>query len=250
MFKDKKVRQAISYAIDKQEIIDGVLLGLGRIATGPYKPDTWQCNPNVKKYPYDQKKAKALLAEAGWTDSNGDGILEKDGKNFQFTILTNQGNDVRQKCAEIIQRRLKESGIDVKIRIVEWATFVKQFINKREFEAVILGWSISQDPDLYDIWHSSKTKPDELNFISYRNKEVDELLEKGRRTFKQEERKRSYDRIQEILAEEQPYTFLFVPDALPIIHARFRGIEPAPAGINYNFIKWYVPKDEQKYIVP
>jgi len=250
MFMDKRVRQAISYAIDKQELIDGVLLGTGSIATGPYKPDTWQYNPNVNKYDYDPNKAKALLSEAGWKDINGDGILEKGGKNFQFTILTNQGNDVRQKCAEIIQRRLKETGIDVKIRIVEWATFIKEFINKRTFEAVILGWTIPQDPDLYDIWHSSKTKPDELNFITYKNTEVDELLEKGRRTFKQEERKRSYDRIQEILSEEQPYTFLFVPDALPIIHARFRGIEPAPAGINYNFIKWYVPKDEQKYIVP
>jgi peptide/nickel transport system substrate-binding protein len=250
LFKDKRVRQAITYAIDRQEIIDGVLLGLGKIATGPYKPETWQYNPAVKNYPYDVKKAKAFLAEAGWKDTNGDGIVEKDGKDFQFTILTNQGNDVREKCAEIIQRRLKEAGIDVKIRIVEWATFIKEFINKRTYEAVILGWTIPQDPDLYDIWHSSKTKPDELNFISYKNAEVDELLEKGRRTFNQEERRRCYYRIQEILAEDQPYTFLFVPDALPIIHARFRGIEPAPAGINYNFIKWYVPKDEQKYILP
>jgi peptide/nickel transport system substrate-binding protein len=249
LFKDKKVRQAISYAINRQEIIDGVLLGLGEIANGPYKPGTWQHNPKAKSYPYDPEKARTLLAEAGWKDTNGDGVLEKDGKVFQFTILTNPGNDVRAKCAEIIQRRLKEVGIDVKIRIVEWATFIKEFINKRTFEAVILGWTISQDPDSYDIWHSSKTKPDELNFISYKNAEVDELLEKGRATFNQAERKQYYYRFQEILAEEQPYAFLFVPDALPIINSRFRGIEPAPAGINYNFIKWYVPKDEQKYMV-
>jgi len=247
LFRDKRIRQAISCAIDRQEIIDGVLLGLGRIATGPYKPETWQYNPNVRNYPYDPAKARALLAEAGWRDSNGDGILEKDGKIFQFTILTNQGNDVRSKSAEIIQRRLKEAGVDVKIRIVEWATFIKEFINNRKFEAVILGWTIPQDPDLYDIWHSGKTKPDELNFITYQNAEVDALLEKGRGTFNQDERKRCYDRIQEILAEEQPYAFLFVPEALPIIHARFRGILPAPAGINYNFNKWYVPTDEQKY---
>jgi peptide/nickel transport system substrate-binding protein len=105
------------------------------------------------------------------------------------------------------------------------------------------------DPDIYDVWHSSKTRPDELNFISYKNTEVDLLIEKGRSTFAQKERKKCYDRIQEILAEEQPYTFLFVPDALPIIHARFHGIDPAPAGINYNFIKWYVPKGEQKFIM-
>jgi len=138
--------------------------------------------------------------------------------------------------------------ISVKIRIIEWASFINQFINQRRFEAVILGWTIPQDPDLYDIWHSLKTKPEELNFISYRNTEVDTLLEKARHTFDFNERKRCYFRIQEILAEEQPYTFLFVPDALPIISSRFCGIEPAPIGIDYNFIKWYVPKSEQKYV--
>jgi peptide/nickel transport system substrate-binding protein len=91
--------------------------------------------------------------------------------------------------------------------------------------------------------------PQELNFISYKNEEVDTLIERGRSTFNQKERKKYYDRIQEILAEEQPYLFLYVPDALPIIHARFRGVEPAPLGIGHNFIKWYVPKEEQKLVM-
>jgi peptide/nickel transport system substrate-binding protein len=105
------------------------------------------------------------------------------------------------------------------------------------------------EPDLYDVWHSSKTGPEELNFISYKNAEVDALIEKGRETFDQSVRKRYYDRIQEILAEEQPYLFLYVPDALPIVHARFRGVEVAPLGIGHNFIKWYVPKAEQKLVM-
>jgi peptide/nickel transport system substrate-binding protein len=246
-FKDKRVRQAISYAINKQEIIDGVLLGLGEIATGPYKPGTWAYNPDVKRYNYNPEKARELLKEAGWEDRNGDGILDKDGVPFKFTILTNQGNDARRKTAEIIQKRLKEIGIDVKIRLIEWSTFINEFIDKRKFEAVILGWTIGQDPDVYDIWHSSKTGYKELNFISFRNKRVDELLEKARRTFNIEERKKYYFEFQEILAEEQPYTFLYVPDALPVVSSRFRGIKPAPAGISYNFIKWYVPKREQRY---
>lgn len=246
-FKDKRVRQAFSYAINKEEIIQGVMLGLGKIATGPFKPGTWAYNPNVKTYPYDPEKAKALLAEAGWNDTNGDGIVEKNGRSFEFEIITNQGNEVRAKCAEIIQRRLADIGVKAKIRIIEWAAFVNDFINKRRFDTTILGWTVTLDPDLYDVWHSSKTKPGELNFVSYKNEEVDELLEKGRSTFDQEARKQYYYRIQEILAEEQPYTFLYVPDSLPIISARFRGIEPAPLGIGYNFIKWYVPKDEQRY---
>ncbi len=249
LFADKRVRQAISYAINKEEIINGVLLGLGKPATGPFKPGTWVYNGNVKIYKFNPQKAKELLQEAGWKDRNGDGVLEKDGKPFVFELVLSQGNETRQKCAEIIQRQLAEVGISVKIRILEWAAFINDFINKRRFDTVILGWTIPPDPDAYDVWHSSKTAPEELNFISYKNTEVDELLEKGRSTFNQNERKKYYDRFQEILAEDQPYTFLFVPDELVIINKRFHGIEPAPIGLEYNFIKWFVPKDEQRFVM-
>jgi len=247
LFQDIRVRQAIAHAIDKQELIDGVLLGLGRAATGPYKPDTWVYNPNVKNYPFDPAAARTLLEAAGWHDGDGDGVRERNGQRLAFTIVTNQGNDLRAKTAEIVQRRLQEVGIDVQIRVVEWATFLKEFIFPGNFDATILGWTGGPEPDQYNIWHSSKTGARELNFIHYRNAEVDELLERGRRTFDQTERKRIYDRFQEILAEEQPYTFLYVPEALPVVARRFRGIEPAPAGISHNFIKWYVPEAEQKY---
>ncbi len=250
LFKDKRVRQAISYAIDKEEIIRGVLLGYGVAATGPYKPDAWFYNPNVRRYPYDPQRARELLREAGWVDRNHDGWLDKDGRTFTFTVITNQGNALRDRTAQIIQYRLKQVGIQMKIRTLEWTAFINDFIDKRRFEAVILGWTLGQDPDIYDIWHSSKTGEKQLNFIGYKNPEVDRLLVQGRRTFDREKRKRIYWRIQEILAEDQPYTFLYVPMSLPVIHKRFRGIHPAPAGISYNFIRWWVPKNEQKYIMP
>jgi len=247
-FKDIRVRQAINYAINKEEIVKGVLMGLGRVSTGPFIPESWAYNKNVKPAGYDPRKAMALLKESGWLDQDKDGILEKDGIKFSFTIITNQGNEERRMTAEIIQRRLKEIGIEVKIKIIEWSSFVSEFIDKRRFEAVLLGWGLSLDPDMYDIWHSSKTKEGEFNFAGYSNEEVDRLLLAGRRTFDQEERRRIYQRIHEILYEDQPYLFLYVPDALPILHSRFKGIEVAPSGIGYNFIKWYVPKSEQRYI--
>jgi peptide/nickel transport system substrate-binding protein len=247
-FADRRVRQALTHAINKKEIVDGVMLGLGQEATGPYKPGTWFSNPNVPRFDYNPEKAKQLLAEAGW-QANAQGILEKNGQPFEFTILTNQGNDLRVRTAEIMQRRLRDIGIQVKIRTVEWAAFIKEFIDKGRFEAVLLGWTTGQDPDAYDIWNSTKTKPGELNFIHYHNPEVDRLLEEGRHTFDREKRRQAYFRFQEILAQDQPYTFLFVPDALPTVHKRFHGIKPAPAGINYNFPKWYVPKGEQKYSI-
>jgi peptide/nickel transport system substrate-binding protein len=246
-FQDKRVRQAMAYAINKQEIIEGVLLGLGQPAVGPYKPGTWWYKADVKTYPFDAERAKALLAEVGWKDTNSEGILEKNGKPFSFTIRTNQGNLVRQQTAEIIQRRLRAVGIDVKIHIVEWAAFINQFIRKKDFEAIILGWGLGLDPDQYDIWHSSKTGPDELNHISYKNPRVDVLLEAGRRTFDEAKRKAIYGEFQDIMAEEQPVVFLYVPDALPVVASRVRGIEPAPAGISYNFTKWYVPANLQRY---
>ena len=246
-FKDKRVRQAIAYAVDKSEIVDVVLFGLGSPATGPYVPNTWPYNPHVKHYEYNPEKAKELLREAGWEDTRGDGVLMKDGQPFAFTILTNMGNTLRKNTATIIQWRLAKVGIKVEIKALEWSTFVNEFIDKKRFQAVILGWSIGLDPDQYDIWHSSKTKPKEFNFISYSNPEVDELLEKGRRTFNIEERKKAYFRIQEILAEEVPYIFLYVPDATPIVHARFKGIKPSPIGISYNLPKWYVPKQIQRH---
>ena len=247
LFQDKRVRQAISHAVDKKEVVEGVLFGLGQVATGPYKPGSWPHNPNVRKYSYNPDRARKLLAEAGWKDRDGDGFLDRNGKRFSFTIVTNQGNDQRIKAGEIIQRRLREVGIEVKLRVIEWASFLKEFINPGNFDATILGWTVPADPDAYNVWHSSKTKLGELNFIKFSNSEVDELLEKGRRTLDQKKRKVIYERFQEILAEEQPYTFLYVPDSLPVVAARFREVEAAPAGIMYNFNEWYVPEREQKY---
>ncbi len=246
-FKDKRVRQAIAHAIDKSEIVDVVLFGLGSPATGPYVPNTWPYNPNVKKYEYDIDKAKKLLKDAGWKDTDGDGIIDKDGKPFIFTIHTNSGNSLRMNTATIIKWRLEKIGIKVNIWTVEWSTFINEYIDKRRFQAVILGWSIGLDPDQYDIWHSSKTKEKEFNFVSYNNPEVDALLEKGRRTFNIEERKKAYYKIQEILADELPYIFLYVPDGIPIVHSRFKGIKPSPIGISYNLHKWYVPEKLQRH---
>lgn len=248
LFGDKRIRQAITAAVNKDELIQGVLFGMGQKAHGPIIPGRWAYNPDVKDIEYDPQRASALLAQAGWREKNGDGILVRDGKPFTFTILTNQGNQQRLMTAQIIQQRLGLVGIDVKIRIVEWAAFLKEFVNKGNFEVVLLAWSISQDPDMYDIWHSSKNKPGELNFIGYNNPEVDRLLIEGRSTFDREKRKRAYFRIQEIFADEQPYTFLYVPDSLPVVSARIRGVEPAPAGIGHNQIRWYVPKNEQVYV--
>ena len=122
-----------------------------------------------------------------------------------------------------------------------------EFIDKRRYEAVLLGWSLGRDPDLYDIFHSSKTREGEYNFVDYANAEVDRLLVEGRRVFDRGERQRVYRQVHRLLYEDQPYTFLFVPDALPVVASRFRNVVATPIGIGYNFIEWYVPRAEQHY---
>ncbi len=246
-FSDKRVRLAIDLAINKQELIDGILLGLGKICTGPFPQESWAFNSEVPPAPYDPQKSKALLKEAGWSDQDGDGVIEKEGHPFEFTLITNQGNDERKMAAEIIQRRLSEVGIRMKIKVIEWSAFISEFVDKRRFDALLLGWSLGRDPDLYDIFHSSKTKEGEFNFIGYKNAEVDRLLEEGRGTFDQEKRKEIYHRLHALLYEEKPYIFLWVPDSLPIVHSRFEGVKPAPIGIGYNLREWVVPQGKERY---
>lgn len=245
-FKDVRVRRAIDHAIDRTEIVKGVLYGLGEAANGPYKPGTWQYNEGISPRAYDREKALELLAEAGWVDTDGDGVLDKDGQPFEFSIITNQGNTQRIKSGVIIQQRLRDIGIVVDLRTVEWAAFIKEFVDKARFDAIILGWNILQDPDIYQVWHSSMAVDGGLNFTRYTNPALDALLERGRRLVKQEDRKPIYDEVQQILHDDVPYCFLYVPKSLPIVQARVQNIKAAPAGISYNFTKWWIPRSLQR----
>jgi len=253
LFQDRRVRQAFTYAIHREAIVQYVLYGLGTVATGPFPNHLWYCNPHVKPIPYDPEKARKLLAEAGWKDTDGDGILDKDGKPFRFNLITNSGNDTRRDVGVLAQRQLREIGIDVKLELYEWSVFLKDFINAKHFDACILGWSLSVDPDAYEIWHSSQIEKG-FNFISYRNSEVDQLWDEGRREYDVEKRKKIYWRIHELIAEDQPYTFLFAPLGMASLQKKFvllekdgtgretfHEIKMEKAGLLYDLNKWYVP---------
>lgn len=246
MFRDLRFRQAIAYAIDKEALVKGVLGGLGVVSTGPFTPSSWAFNPDVKAVPYDPLKARELLVAAGYRYAK-DGTLTSGGKPVEFTLLTNQGNQNRLQSATIIQAQLKSIGIKVNIRVIAWSSFLSEFIDKRKFDVVIMGWALARDPDLFDIWHSSKTGEHEFNFVSYKNPEVDRLLVQGRTTFSRDRRTQMYQRIHELIAADLPYVFLYVPDSLPAVHRRVLGIKPELAGIGYNFIRWFVPEGYQKY---
>lgn len=242
-FDDVRVRKAINYAIDKQEIIDGVYLGLGIAIASPYKPSTRWSNPTLQPYAFDPAKARQLLAEAGYTDSDGDGYVDKQGQKLSFEILTNLGNKQREKTSVIIQRRLKEVGIDTRLRTLEWASLLTNFIKPGNFDAVVMGWGLGLDPDQYNIWHSSQQNPGQFNFIGYHNPQVDHLLEQGRLEFDPQKRMQIYHDFAKILYDDSPLVYLSAGYGLTAIHKRVHGImNPVPpAGVGYDSQKWYIP---------
>lgn len=241
-FDDIRVRQAINYAIDKQELIDGVLLGMGEPVSSPYKPGTRWTNPDLSPYPYDPNKAIALMKAAGYTGRDKEGYLLRDGKRLSFDILTNQ-NKQREMSAVLVQGRLKEIGIEANVRVMEWASFIGRFIKTGDFDVVLLGWGLSLDPDQYSIWHSSQQAPGQFNFIGYNNPRVDKLLEQGRLELNPDKRMKIYHEFASILLADSPIVYLYTGYGLPAIHKRVKGIDnPAPpAGIGYNSYDWYIP---------
>ena len=242
-FNDVNVRQAINYAIDKDEVIKGVLLGLGEPIASPYKPGTRWNNTNLKPYPYSPDKALELLKKAGY-ERNKDGYFERDGKVLAFEILTNQ-NKQREMTAVLVQRRLKEIGIEVTIRVLEWASFINQYIRTGDFNAVVLGWSLSLDPDQYNIWHSSQQGPGQFNFIGYENSQVDKLLELGRKELNANKREKIYHEFSEHLLNDSPIVYLYAGYGLSAVHKRVQGIKnpSPPAGLYHNSYEWFIPNE-------
>ncbi len=245
LFEDKTVRHALAHAINKQEMVDEIFQGLALPAHSHGAPTRWDYNPDVAIYDYDPDRARELLAEAGWV-AGSDGILEKDGMRFSFTLQTNQGNRARETSAVIIQENLSAVGIEVHLQLVEWSTFVNTVLLAREFEACIVGWSLGVDPDAFSIWH---TDGGAYNFVTYSNPRVDELIELGREVSDQDERSVFYAEMQAILAEDLPYVFLFFPDGIQGLNARLRtdgefmGSPVHSAEMTWNAYEWWIPDE-------
>lgn len=229
MFQDLRVRQALAQAVNVAQMIKHIIYGRGVQSTGIFTPQVWFFNPSVKPLPYDPAAARKLLDEAGWK-VGPDGIRVKEGKRFSFTLLANNGNEVRRDIATLVQDDLKQVGIEVKVEIYEWAVLLKRFVNKGEFDAIVLGWGLGYDFDQYGIWHSSQTHPEELNFIGYKNPEVDHLLTDLRQEYARPEIIRLAGKLQHAIYADQPYLFLFVPEGTSVMwKGSYRIRRPGPS---------------------
>ncbi len=247
VFSDVRVRKALSTAINIDEILRYVLFGQGEQSTGPYPMNTPWYDAQIKPIVYDPDAAVALLNEAGW-QKNADGWMEKDGKELAFTLITNQGNATREAILSIAQDAWRRIGVRCDTQVFEWAVFLQDFVNKGEYDALILGWNMGPDPDLYQLWHSSQTDYAELNFTGYKNDRVDELIELIRQEYDFEQQLAMTHELHAIIAEDHPYTFLFAPRATRVLNKSLgirtpdggvKPIEPVPSGAIYqHFDRW------------
>ena len=242
LFRDKRVRQALTLLVDRERIKKEIYHGLAETAVTPFMPGSAFQPADLKPWPYAPAQAKKLLAEAGWRDSDGDGILEKDGKKFTFTMMQISGSSIQQRLMPMLKESFAQAGIDMKIRNVEWSVYI-QNLNSRNYDGCCLGWSSSFDPDLYQVWHSSQIAGEGSNHISYKNTELDKLLEEMQVCFDMPERIALGHRIARLLHEEQPYTFLFFPNSLTALSGRYRNVQLFPAGLPNEVM--YTPKGEQ-----
>ncbi len=250
-FDDRRVRLALSMAIDVNKIIDYLLYNQAERITGPFVKQTDYYDHSIKPVPYDPQEALRLLAEAGWRRNN-EGWLEKDGRKFQFTLITNSGNDIRKAILAIVQDAWKQIGVDVRTDLLEWSVFIQERVNKLDFDALVLGWSMGIDPDLYQIWHSSQTGPHQLNFVGFKNHAADKLIIKIRQEYNYDRQVEYCHQLHNIIAREQPYTFLYVGKWTAILDKRilikevdknnkiqYSKIKPTKTGnYTFNFNKW------------
>ncbi len=250
-FDDPNVRKALGMAIDVNKIIKYVLYNQGNRITGPFAEQTDFYNHKIAPLPYDPEQALSLLNKAGWK-RNKEGWLEKNGKKFQFTLITNNGNPLREEILAIAQDAWKKIGVDVRTDRLEWSVFIQERVNELDFDAIVLGWSMGIDPDLYELWHSSQTNPHQLNFVGFKNKEADALIIRIRQEYDHEMLVKYCHRLHEIIAAEQPYTFLYAGKWTAILDkrvvikkidsnnkVRYEKIKPTKTGnFQFYFNKW------------
>ena len=228
-FDDSRVRRALGMAIDTRKIIDHVLYGQGEPITGPFVKQTEYYNHRIQPLPYDPVAAVKLLNEAGW-HLGADGYLQKNGKRLAFTLITNNGNLLRKAILAIAQDAWKRIGIQVETDLLEWSVFIQKRVNELDFDALILGWLMPIEPDLYQVWHSSQSGKFQLNFVGFSDPKADDLIVKIRREYDHQRQVAFCHRLHEIIAQAQPYTFLYVKRWTAVLDKRIVRQVTDPAG--------------------
>lgn len=251
-FVDRRVRQAMTYLTDRERIVDEIFLGFAMPASGPFNPLGKQANPNIEGRKFNLQKATELLAEAGYVDRDGDGVVESEqGVPLSFKLTYPSGSDNYKRFVLLLKDLYVKAGVIMEPNPVDWPVLIEA-LNNKDFDAISLGWTGDFEIDVYQNLHSSQTEPGGDNFINFKNEELDLLIEAARREMDEDVRMPIWHQVHEVLFREQPYTYLFRSKSLVFSDRRIKNVQVVRAGLNTGGLwsipmEWYVPSDEQKY---
>ncbi|MFT7860500.1 MAG: peptide-binding protein [Sulfurimonas sp.] len=227
-FQNPDLRRALSLAIDRQALVDILFFKHAKVCTGPFLPGSAAFNSEVKAPKQNIEEAKRLLKKAGYDQNNP----------FSFEIVTSNSSKIRPYAAEIIQHQLAKAGVKVTIRVMEWQAFLNTVVFPHEFDAVLLGWSLSPTPDPYLFWHSDNDKLGGFNLVGYKNKKMDKMIEESQSMVDRDALAKSWREMFAIITNDNPYLFLFIPNSITAVNQEIKNIKPSQSGIWHNYIEW------------
>ncbi len=247
IFKDKLTRQAMSHLVRKHEVAQKIQFGFSEVVESPFYRYGYDFDSTLKSYKFDVIEAQRLLAEAGWRDADDDGILERDTVEFRFELILPSGSPLGDQVASIMREDMAMVGIDMQIRRLEWSVFINNYIRNHKFDACFLSWVMGLKQDPKQIWHSESAKGRGSNAVEFKNVVCDSLIDLARTEFDRDKRREYYQQFQQIINDEQPYTFMFSSKFKPAYDRRYKGVKWYPYRPGYQLDEWFVPKEEQKY---
>jgi peptide/nickel transport system substrate-binding protein len=248
-FADRRVRQAMSHLTHIERIIDEIMLGYAEPAVSPFNPRSPQHDVSLQPYPFDLERAAELLHAAGYRTRTREGILQdEDGRPFEFDLVFFQDNEDTRRIVLFLRDLYARAGILMRPRPTEWSVML-DLLNRKDFDAITLGWTSGVETDIYQMFHSSQTVAGGDNFINYRNPQLDELIERARGEVDEDARMLLWQAAERILHEDQPYTFLMRRQTLAFIDRRILNLENTSLGLNLGMVpvEIYVPAELQRY---
>jgi peptide/nickel transport system substrate-binding protein len=248
-FADRRVRQAMSHLTDIDRIIEEIMLGYAEPAVSPFNPRSPQHDASLEPYPFDLERAAALLHEAGYRTRNREGILlDEEGRPFEFELVFFQDNEDTRRIVLFLRDLYARAGILMRPRPTEWSVML-DLLNRKDFDAITLGWTSGVETDIYQMFHSSQTVAGGDNFIGYRSPELDRLIDQARAEVDEDARMLLWQAAERILHEDQPYTFLMRRQTLAFIDRRISNLQITSLGLNMGAVpvEIYVPLDQQRH---